>query len=441
MSASLPHKYLEAIELFNRGEYFECHELLEDLWRPAEGLVRNFLQGLIQVAVALHHESRGNAKGARGLYERGRGRLVSAREIESDLLHAIDVERLLDQLDHFFMKATDWLKATDRVAPQMVPRAAEHDRESMLSTEKLQFEFVIGEESLRLDQFVCRELPRISQTRVRRMIAESDVLVNDAASLKGYKLKSGDRVVVSVHAADKSSATPEPIPLDVLYEDRDLIVVDKPQGLLVHPNHIEKSGTLTNGLAWHFWKTEGEAIRPGLVHRLDRQTSGAIVVAKTARAHRTLSKHFRERWVKKVYLALVSGIVGPERGEIDAPIGSNPTTWPRWQVMESGRAAKTSYRVRRRFAAHTLLELEPLTGRTHQLRIHCALIGHPIVGDTVYATSADPIVRQQRLKVQLLHAWQLQFRHPATNEEIRCEAPIPAVMQEVLKSLTEEGEK
>ena len=436
MSASLPHKYLEAIELFNRGEYFECHELLEDLWRPAEGVVRNFLQGLIQVAVALHHESRGNAIGARGLYERGRGRLAFAREIESDLLLAIDVDRLLDQLDLFFLTADG-----DRIAPQMVPRAAEHDRESMLSTEKLQFEFVIGEESLRLDQFVCRELPRISQTRVRRMIAESDVLVNDVPSLKGYKLKSGDRVVVSVHAADKSSATPEPIPLDVLYEDRDLIVVDKPQGLLVHPNHIEKSGTLTNGLAWHFWKTEGEAIRPGLVHRLDRQTSGAIVVAKTARAHRTLSKHFRERWVKKVYLALVSGIVGPERGEIDAPIGSNPTTWPRWQVMESGRAAKTSYRVRRRFAAHTLLELEPLTGRTHQLRIHCALIGHPIVGDTVYAPSADPIVHQQRLKVQLLHAWQLQFRHPATNEEIHCEAPIPAVMQEVLKSLTEEGEK
>jgi len=166
VSASLPHKYLEAIELFNRGEYFECHELLEDLWRPAEGVVRNFLQGLIQVAVALHHESRGNAIGARGLYERGRGRLAFAREIESDLLLAIDVDRLLDQLDLFFLTADG-----DRIAPQMVPRAAEHDRESMLSTEKLQFEFVIGEESLRLDQFVCRELPRISQTRVRRMIA------------------------------------------------------------------------------------------------------------------------------------------------------------------------------------------------------------------------------------------------------------------------------
>lgn len=307
-----------------------------------------------------------------------------------------------------------------------------------LSPEKLSFEFTAGPEGLRLDEFVCRELPRISQTRVRRLIAEADVLVNDQPSLKGYKLKSGDRVTVRVHAADKSSATPEPIPLNILFEDRDLIVVDKPQNLLVHPNHIEKSGTLTNGLAWHFWKSEGEAIRPGLVHRLDRQTSGAIVVAKTARAHRTLSKHFRERWVRKIYLALVSGVVDKQSGEIDAPIGNNQTNWPRWQVMESGRAAKTVYRVRQRFASHTLLELEPLTGRTHQLRIHCALIGHPIVGDTVYAPVADPLATARLVKVQLLHAWRLEFRHPATNQEIKCEAPVPALMRQIIESLGEE---
>lgn len=308
-----------------------------------------------------------------------------------------------------------------------------------LSPEKLRFEFTAGDEGWRLDEFVCRQLPRISQTRVRRLIAEADVLVNDAPSLKGYKLKPGERVAVRIHAADKSSATPEPIPLHILYEDRDLVVVNKPQGLLVHPNHIEKSGTLTNGLAWHFWQSEGEAIRPGLVHRLDRQTSGAIVVAKTARAHRTLSKHFRERWVSKIYLALVSGVVSPESGEIDAPIGSNPDTWPRWQVTESGRAARTTYRVRQRFAAHTLLELEPLTGRTHQLRIHCALLGHPIVGDTVYARTVDPLARTHQLKVQLLHAWRLRFRHPATNEELNCEAPLPETMVRILAALDGEA--
>jgi len=303
--------------------------------------------------------------------------------------------------------------------------------------ERLCFELTAGDERLRLDEFVCRELPRISQTRVRRLIAEGDVLVNNQPSLKGCKLKSGDLVTVRVYAADKSSATPEPIELSILYEDPELIVVDKPPGLLVHPNHIEKSGTLTNGLAWHFWKSEGQAIRPGLVHRLDRQTSGVIVVAKTARAHRTLSKHFRERWVKKLYLALVSGVVAEERGEIDAPIGSNPTTWPKWQVMEDGRAARTLYRVRRRYAGHTLLELEPLTGRTHQLRIHCTLIGHPIVGDTVYAAVADALTASQRIKFQLLHAWRLSFRHPATNQEISCEAPLPAAMQRVLDRLDE----
>ncbi|NBO63613.1 MAG: RluA family pseudouridine synthase [Acidobacteria bacterium] len=302
-------------------------------------------------------------------------------------------------------------------------------------SDKLQLEFTAGEEGLRLDTFVCRELPRVSQTRVRRLIAERDIEVNGQQSQKGYKLKNGDRVTVRMYSADKSAATPEQMDLSILYEDRELIVVDKPPGLLVHPSHREKSGTLTNGLAWHFWMSEGEAIRPGLVHRLDRQTSGAIVVAKTARAHRTLSKHFRERWVRKTYLALVSGVVAVNEGVIDAPIGSDPNTWPKWQVMETGRAAVTRYYVRQRFAGHTLLELEPLTGRTHQLRIHCSLIGHPIVGDSIYSPVADSLTRRYRLRFQLLHAWRLSFKHPATSLEIRCEAPIPSVLSQIVEDL------
>ena len=307
----------------------------------------------------------------------------------------------------------------------------------MLSPEQLRFEYLAGAEASRLDEFVCRQLPKISQTRVRRLIAEGDVLVNDEPSLKGYRLKEGDRVAVKIHAADKSSATPEPIPLTVLFEDEHLIVVDKPMGLLAHPSHREKSGTLTNGLAYHFWEKHGEAIRPGLVHRLDRNTSGVMVVAKTARAHRTLSKHFRERWVRKIYLGLVSGRVEAESGEIDAPIGCDPQTWPKWKVMADGKPAQTRYRVRRRFANHTLLELEPLTGRTHQLRIHCALIGHPIVGDPVYAPASDPLVKSHRLNAHLLHAWQLQFRHPATNQPMQCEASIPRQMEEVIADLAD----
>jgi 23S rRNA pseudouridine1911/1915/1917 synthase len=201
----------------------------------------------------------------------------------------------------------------------------------------------------------------------------------------------------------------------------------------VHPSHAEKSGTLLNGLAWHFWQTQKAAVRPGLVHRLDRDTSGVIVVAKTPRAHRTLSKHFRERWVKKFYVALVSGVVEKDSGEIDAPIGSRDEGWPRWCVMPSGRAAQTRYSVKQRFAAHTLLELEPLTGRTHQLRIHCQLIGHPILGDTVYhGGEIDPLVRRHRLRHQLLHAARLEFRHPATGQPMQFAAPLPVEWQALL---------
>jgi RluA family pseudouridine synthase len=210
--------------------------------------------------------------------------------------------------------------------------------------------------------------------------------------------------------------------------------------LLVHPSHSEKSGTLLNGLAYHFWQTAGEAIRPGLIHRLDRNTSGVIVLAKTARAHRTLSKHFRERWVKKFYLALVSGRVEKENGEIDAPIGSSEdrNVWPRWRVMDEkngGKPAQTKYRIVRRFAAHTLLELEPLTGRTHQIRIHCNLIGHPVVGDPFYSSSADPLALQHKIKHHLLHASRLIFRHPAGGKELNIEAAMPHLMRDLIAKL------
>ncbi len=312
-----------------------------------------------------------------------------------------------------------------------------------LDPEKLSFEFVAGTDKPRLDEFVARELPKISLTRIRRLIAENDVLVNGQSSLKGVRLVAGDQVSVKIFAADKSSSTPENIPLEILYEDDALIVVNKPVNLLVHPSHSEKSGTLLNGLAYHFWQTAGESIRPGLIHRLDRNTSGVIVLAKNERAHRTLSKHFRERWVKKFYLALVNGRVEQNTGEIDAPIGSKEgkDVWPRWQVMseaEGGKSAKTIYKVLRRFAAHTLLELEPLTGRTHQLRIHCNLIGHTIVGDTIYKSAlngADLLAARHNLKYQMLHASRLIFRHPAGGRELNIEAPMPEQMRDVIAAL------
>ncbi len=308
----------------------------------------------------------------------------------------------------------------------------------MLDPDRLSFEFEAGADKPRLDQFVASQLTKISLTRIRRLIAEGDVLLNGERSLKGVRLQAGDKVSVKIFAAEKSSATPEPIPLDILYEDDDLIVVNKPTGLLVHPSNSEKSGTLTNGLAYHFWQAGGVAIRPGLVHRLDRHTSGVIVVAKTPRTHRTLSKHFRERWVKKFYLAVLSGRVEKDSGEINAPIGCDAKVWPHWRVMpesEGAKPAQTLYRVKRRFDAHTLVELEPLTGRTHQLRIHCNLIGHPIAGDPIYASQPDPVAKQRGLKHHFLHASRLIFRHPATGKEMSLEAPIPQAMLDLMEAL------
>ncbi len=310
----------------------------------------------------------------------------------------------------------------------------------MLDPERLSFEFTAGSDKPRVDEFVARELPKISLTRIRRLIAEGDVMVNGQASLKGVRLAAGDQVSVKVFTAEKSSSTPEPIPLEILFEDESLIVVNKPVGLLVHPSASEKSGTLLNGLAYHFWQTAGQAIRPGLIHRLDRNTSGVIVLAKTARAHRTLSKHFRERWVKKFYLALVGGRVERDNGEIDAPIGctDDRNVWPRWRVMEEkegGKSAKTKFRVVRRFAAHTLLELEPLTGRTHQIRIHCHLMGHPVVGDPFYKTSVDPLAEARGIKHHLLHASRLIFRHPDGGKEMNLEAKMPQMMRELIATL------
>jgi 23S rRNA pseudouridine1911/1915/1917 synthase len=308
----------------------------------------------------------------------------------------------------------------------------------MLDPDRLSFEFEAGAEKQRLDEFVATRLPKISLTRVRRLIAEGDVLLNNERSLKGVRLRPGDKVSVKIFAAEKSSATPEAIPLDILFEDEHIIVVNKPAGLLTHPSNTEKSGTLTNALAWHFWQTAGEPIRPGLIHRLDRNTSGVMVIAKTARAHRTLSKHFRERWVKKFYLAVVSGRLEKDSGEIDAPIGSDPKVWPHWRIIpesEGGKPAKTIYRVKRRFKAHTLVELEPLTGRTHQLRIHCDLIEHSIVGDPIYASKVDPITTKHKLKHHLLHAARLVFRHPATGKEMNLEAPLPKAMADLMSEL------
>lgn len=302
-------------------------------------------------------------------------------------------------------------------------------------------EFTAGEDQIRkprLDQFLAERLTSLSLTRIRTLIAVGEIVVNGAPSLKGVRLQPGDVVVIKDNEAGQAptSATPEQISLVILYEDEEIIVVNKPSGMLTHPSNREKSGALTNALAHHFLETTGRPIRAGLIHRLDRDTSGAIVVAKTLRAHRALSNAFRDRRVSKTYLAIVSGVPALESGEIDAPIGSDPTDWPHWKVMEDGRPAKTRYEVRRRFPKHAMLHLEPLTGRTHQIRIHCALIGHPLFGDPVYGIRNDPEAKQFGVKRHILHAQRLAFPHPTRREQIDLIAPLPQPILDLIGRLT-----
>jgi 23S rRNA pseudouridine1911/1915/1917 synthase len=296
-------------------------------------------------------------------------------------------------------------------------------------------EFEAGTERLRLDDFLARELTDVSLTRLRRMIASGEIVVNGQSALKGRRLAAGDRISLLTSLIEASSATPQQMPLDILYEDEDVIALNKPVGLLTHPSNSEPSGALTNGLAFHFLATTGHPNRAGLVHRLDRNTSGVILVAKNLGAQRILSRAFRDRRVRKSYTALTSGVIESDSGEIIAPIGSDPETWPHWQVLESGREAVTRYDVIRRFESHSLVEFTPQTGRTHQLRIHSAMIGHPIVGDLIYGNRNDVAIERFELSHHLLHAHRLCITHPTTGSEIEFEAALPPLWQRVIEEI------
>ncbi len=302
------------------------------------------------------------------------------------------------------------------------------------------FSFTVETKSLRFDQFLALQFPAISLTRLRAAIKQGAARINTRTSFAGWILQVGDQITVQIDPGEPTAAKPENIPLDILYEDDDVLVINKAVGLLSHPSSTEKSGTVMNALAYYFLhsqqKPQHAAARPILLHRLDRDTSGVLAIAKNERAGRIVSKAFRDRRVQKRYLALVHGIVEAESGKIDAAIGRNAQTWPRWCVKDDGEASQTNYFVKQRFAKHTLLELEPLTGRTHQLRIHCAHVGHSIVGDQVYKVAGTEEIPSFKTKHQLLHAHMLAFRLPTGGEEKSFIAPLPKIMQEVIAHLS-----
>ncbi len=288
----------------------------------------------------------------------------------------------------------------------------------------------------RLDKWLARQLPGYSRTEIQRWIKEGLVRVNGRASKPGYKLESGDVVEVDVPApVPYEGVKPEPIPLNVLYEDEDVIVIDKPAGMVVHPAPGHASGTLVNALLYHFPDLEGigGVERPGIVHRLDKDTSGLILVAKNSRAHRELQRQFKAREIEKAYLALVEGHLQPKVGRIEAPIGRDKRHRKRMAVVRDGREAITEYTVIAYYDDYTLVEVRPLTGRTHQIRVHFAFIGHPLAGDTVYGW------RKQKLKPWLrrhfLHAYRIRFRLPSTGQWVEFTSPLSEDLQHILDKL------
>lgn len=293
----------------------------------------------------------------------------------------------------------------------------------------------------RLDAFLAAHIEGWSRSRLHRLIDEGDVLVNGRAAKPSYKLRANDEIEADLTTLPLSSFIPEDIPIDLIFEDDDVLVVNKPAGIVVHPAAGVASGTLANALAFHFQKlsSAGGATRPGIVHRLDKGTSGLMVVAKTEVAHENLADQFRAREVFKSYLALVHGQPEKDSDQIDQSIARDPRHRTRMAVVRSGRSALTLYRVRERFERFTLLDVELKTGRTHQIRVHLAWLKHPVVGDETYGsgrdkTIVDPKIRGQvaRLGRQFLHAEKLGFRHPRTGERLKFRAELPAELNELI---------
>ena len=285
----------------------------------------------------------------------------------------------------------------------------------------------------RLDTFIARRCPELSRSHARRLIDEGLVSVNGRQVKPSERVTAGLSVSVTIPPPETVTLVPEAIPLTIIYQDGDIIVLDKPAGLTVHPAPGHPSGTLVNALLAACPDLRGIAgtLRPGIVHRLDKDTSGLMVVAKNDRAQRALQRQLKDRDVRKTYLALVRGVPAPREGTIAAPIGRHPKNRKKMAVVADGREATTRYRVREEIAGgqYSLLEVEPVTGRTHQIRVHLAAVGHPVVGDATYGRPSAAVGRQ------FLHAHKLAFGMPLGGRTVEFESPLPADLREALSQL------
>jgi len=294
---------------------------------------------------------------------------------------------------------------------------------------------VVDEPGVRLDKYVTEHCAGLSRTQTQRLIMDGYVTVNNSPAKSGLKLNLGDRLTVNLPPPASTTLTPEDIPVHILYEDDDLIVVDKPPGLTVHPAPGHPDHTLVNALLYHLpglsRLNRDDWQRPGIVHRLDRDTSGVMVVAKNNAAHTNLAAQFKARTVVKVYLVLVKGRLSPVDGAIEAPIGRDSSHRERMAVVAEsrGREARTDYHVIEYIGGYTLLEVKPETGRTHQIRVHLEAIGYPVAGDRVYGVKAPPLHRQ------FVHAARLGFVLPSTGKYVEFSAALAPDLEDALEKL------
>ena len=293
------------------------------------------------------------------------------------------------------------------------------------------YNFVADKPGIRLDKYVGEKCPELSRTHAQRLIAEGYITVNNRVTKAGLKLSAGDRVDIVIPPTPPSPLLPEAIPLKILYEDDDLLVIDKPPGLTVHPAPGHPSHTLINAVLSHFPHLAdiSDSLRPGVVHRLDKDTSGVMLVAKNSVAQINLAEQFRAHSVVKAYLVLVKGHLTPENGIIEAPIGRDPRNRKRMAVVTRGREARTEYQVVRYIDDFTLLEVRPETGRTHQIRVHLSAIGYPVVGDAMYGVKSAVLSRQ------FIHASRLGFKSPSTDEYVEFTSELPADLEQALKDI------
>jgi 23S rRNA pseudouridine1911/1915/1917 synthase len=298
-----------------------------------------------------------------------------------------------------------------------------------------QIELIVENGGVRIDRYLAEQCSDLSRSYLQKLLKEQRVFANGKPVKANYKAAVGDQLLVEVPDVEPAEILPEDIPLDILYEDEYLMVVNKPKGMVVHPAAGHTSGTLVNAIMWHckdHLSGINGVMRPGIVHRIDKDTTGALLVCKDDVTHRDIAEQLKEHSIRRRYRAVVTGCLKEDEGTIEGPIGRHPTDRKKMAInYKNGKDAVTHYKVLDRFANATYVECRLETGRTHQIRVHMASLGHPLLGDTVYGSLRNPY----HLNGQALHAMILGFRHPHTGEYLEFEAPLPEYFEKLLKKL------